>query len=409
MTTEIKATQYELIPDFIEAGTRGSYGEDKISLTFDDFWDGLTKKVVFYPQRGKPVEVTYLSGEITIPAEVMRYDGESKFVVSGSKSSGDHVERKIISLPGKIDVKYTLPDKGGNGTTVTPDTFDQFLEQAEKYVDTAIADATEKSVGTALEIAKESGLFDATIEVGSVTEGQAPSVENVGTPNKAKFNFTLPRGDAASIDVDGTTTLPPDGVARVENIGTAQDAKLHFYIPKGHDGSGSVSAVKMNGTTINPSDGIVNLGNVVTDVSAKADLVDGKVPASQLPSYVDDVIEYDSISLFPASGESGKIYVDIDTNKTYRWSGSGYTEISPSIALGETSSTAYRGDRGKTAYDHSSASGNPHGTSFADLQSKPTTVEGYGITDLAHETWQFTLADGSTVSKEVVLYSGGAS
>lgn len=141
----------------------------------------------------------------------------------------------------------------------------------------------------------------------------------------------------------------------------------------------------------------------------KADLVDGKVPASQLPSYVDDVIEYDSISLFPTQGESGKIYVDIDTNKTYRWSGSGYMELSPSIALGETSSTAYRGDRGKEAYDHSIASGNPHSTSFADLQSKPTTIEGYGITDLAHETWQFTLSDGSTVSKEVVLYSGGAS
>ena len=142
---------------------------------------------------------------------------------------------------------------------------------------------------------------------------------------------------------------------------------------------------------------------------SKADLVDGKVPASQLPSYVDDVIEYDSISLFPASGESGKIYVDVDTNKTYRWSGSGYTEISPSIALGETSSTAYRGDRGKKAYDHSIASGNPHGTSFADLRSKPSTVNGYGITDLTHEAWQFTLSDGSTVSKEVVLYSGGAS
>lgn len=79
----------------------------------------------------------------------------------------------------------------------------------------------------------------------------------------------------------------------------------------------------------------------------------GKVPAAQLPSYVDDVLEYADLSSFPATGESGKIYVAQDTNKTYRWSGSGYVVISETLALGETDSTAYRGDRGKTAYDHS--------------------------------------------------------
>ena len=78
----------------------------------------------------------------------------------------------------------------------------------------------------------------------------------------------------------------------------------------------------------------------------------GKVPSSQLPSYVDAVVEYTSISDFPSTGDTGKIYVDTTTNLTYRWSGSAYVEISPSIALGETSSTAYRGDRGKAAYDH---------------------------------------------------------
>lgn len=55
----------------------------------------------------------------------------------------------------------------------------------------------------------------------------------------------------------------------------------------------------------------------------------GKVPANQLPSFVDDVLEYSALSSFPADGETGKIYVAIDTNKTYRWSGSTYIEISP--------------------------------------------------------------------------------
>lgn len=94
----------------------------------------------------------------------------------------------------------------------------------------------------------------------------------------------------------------------------------------------------------------------------------GMVPSAQLPSYVDDVLEYASLSAFPATGESGKIYVALDTNKTYRWSGSAYVEISPSLALGETSSTAYRGDRGKTAYDHSQVtSGNPHNVTAAEV------------------------------------------
>lgn len=93
----------------------------------------------------------------------------------------------------------------------------------------------------------------------------------------------------------------------------------------------------------------------------------GKVPSSQLPGFVDDVLEYANLASFPAPGESGKIYVALDTNLTYRWSGSAYVEISPSLALGETSATAYRGDRGKTAYDHSQTTGNPHNTDVANL------------------------------------------
>jgi len=83
---------------------------------------------------------------------------------------------------------------------------------------------------------------------------------------------------------------------------------------------------------------------------AQLDLT-GKVPASQLPSFVDDVLEFDSADSFPAEGESGKIYIAVDTNITYRWSGSQYTMISSSLALGETSSTAYPGDKGKANAD----------------------------------------------------------
>jgi hypothetical protein len=68
-------------------------------------------------------------------------------------------------------------------------------------------------------------------------------------------------------------------------------------------------------------------------LNAKADLVDGKVPSAQLPSYVDDVIEVANFAALPATGESGKIYITINNNKIYRWSGSIYVEIIDSTAV----------------------------------------------------------------------------
>lgn len=93
----------------------------------------------------------------------------------------------------------------------------------------------------------------------------------------------------------------------------------------------------------------------------------GTISSANLPSYVDDVLEYSGKANFPAKGEAGKIYVDTATNLTYRWSGTAYVEISPSLALGTTSSTAYRGDYGNTAYQHSRTTGNPHKTTAADI------------------------------------------
>lgn len=95
----------------------------------------------------------------------------------------------------------------------------------------------------------------------------------------------------------------------------------------------------------------------------------GKVPSSQLPSFVDDVIEayykaadgkfYESYSEGTYSdeitGEGGKIYVDLLTNKTYRWGGSAYAEISAGLALGETQGTAYEGSKGKQVADNLAA------------------------------------------------------
>lgn len=136
-------------------------------------------------------------------------------------------------------------------------------------------------------------------------------------------------------------------------------------------------------------------------LALKADLVDGKVPASQLPSYVDDVLEgryvdpatFNDLDGNPYTPESGKLYVDIDTNRTYRWSGMLYVSIGGGgVVLGETSDTAYRGDRGKIAYDHSLSQGNPHNSTTSDIpegtrlyfteaRTRATVLAGLNITN----------------------------
>ena len=94
----------------------------------------------------------------------------------------------------------------------------------------------------------------------------------------------------------------------------------------------------------------------------------GKIPTSQLPSSVDEIIESTDFASLPVTGEDSKIYVTLDNNLTYRWSGSAYVEISASLALGTTSSTAYRGDYSEIAYTHSQAiTGNPHAVTPTDL------------------------------------------
>lgn len=145
------------------------------------------------------------------------------------------------------------------------------------------------------------------------------------------------KGNAESTYRRGNVNLTPThlGLGNVDNtsdlnkpVSTAQQTAL--------DGKVSISSV--------------GSANGVAELDAN-----GRVPSSQLPSYVDDVLEYADLAHFPATGESGKIYIAEDTNKTYRWSGSVYVEISESLALGETSSTAYAGNKGKANADAISA------------------------------------------------------
>lgn len=190
----------------------------------------------------------------------------------------------------------------------------------------------------------EKGAADgiATLDsTGKIPTTQIPNVVTETTISDWGFtkntgNYSKPAAGIPASDLEVgviPTTLPASDVSAwakatdkptytASEVGAIADTVTHL--------SGDIAMTEKGSP-----DGVATLGS------------DGKVPSSQLPSYVDDVIEFADKSSFPASGESGKIYVDIEKNNTYRWSGTTYVEIGSSLALGETSSTAYAGDKGK--------------------------------------------------------------
>lgn len=185
---------------------------------------------------------------------------------------------------------------------------------------------------------------------------------------------------AAGTRIPATQKGQAGGVATLDDSGKVPASQLPSmdYVPNSQKGAaGGVATLDSSGKV--PSAQLPSMDYIPTSQKGAASGVaeldsTGRVPSSQLPSYVDDVLEFTNRAAFPATGEDGKIYIAEDTNLQYRWSGSQYVKISPSLALGETSSTAYRGDRGKTAYDHSQiTTGNPHGTTAADVGARPST------------------------------------
>ena len=179
--------------------------------------------------------------------------------------------------------------------------------------------------------------------------------------------------------------------------------------------NGGVTGVKGDSETtyrkgnVNITKANVGLGNVTNDAQVKRSEMgaangvatldaDGKVPAAQLPSYVDDVLEFANKAAFPTKGEDGKIYVAKDTNLTYRWSGSTYVEISVSLALGETSSTAYAGDKGKALAGRMTTAEGNITTNAGDIATLNTEV-----TNIKNGTTPVGKANQLTTGRKISL------
>lgn len=211
---------------------------------------------------------------------------------------------------------------------------------------------------------------------------------------KGKLNNKVDKEDGKQLSSNDYTTTEKNKLA-----GISSGAQANV-----------IETVQLNGSSITPADKTVNvqvskstvgLNNVTNDAQVKrsemghADGVAtldsaGKVPAAQLPSYVDDVIEgYYSGGKFYTSkdssgnysgvitGETGKIYVNLNDNKTYRWSGTAYAVISETLALGETSSTAYAGNKG--AANASEIEKIKNGTTVVPKAASAADVNGFTV------------------------------
>lgn len=171
----------------------------------------------------------------------------------------------------------------------------------------------------------------------------------------------------------------------LEHLWEALKGKLSGYVPTGRkvNGKALTSDITLSATDVSAIPASQKgAANGVAELDGN-----GKVPSSQLPSFVDDVVDTYIVSESEAfsagwlsltdggaalTPEAGKIYLVISEGeynlREFRWSGSAYAEVGKSIALGETASTAYRGDRGKTAYDHSQTAHAP-ANAEANVQS----------------------------------------
>lgn len=139
-------------------------------------------------------------------------------------------------------------------------------------------------------------------EIDTMSSSMSTMSTSVSSMSTALDNKVDKDGSKVLTDVNFTTTLSSklNGIAAGATVYTNSDADARISAQKG-----------------------ANSGLCPLDSG-------GKVASAYLPSFVDDVLEYANLAALPGTGETGKIYVALDTGKIYRWSGSAYVEISAS-------------------------------------------------------------------------------
>lgn len=233
-------------------------------------------------------------------------------------------------------------NSAGNANTVGGFTVEKNVPIDAKFTDTTYVEATTTS----------NGLMSSSDK--SKLDGISPGAEmNV----QADFNETDTTSDSY---IKNKPSIP----SKVSDL--TNDSG---FITQETDPTVPAWAKASNKPTYNASEVGAIAATAKGSASGVAELDEtGKVPISQLPATMSRLEKYANRAAFPATGDDNTLYVALDTNYTYRWTGSDYVQIDESVQLGETATTAYRGDRGKSAYDHSQlTSGNPHNVSASDI------------------------------------------
>ena len=238
---------------------------------------------------------------------------------AGSMSSADKIKLNGIAAGAEVNVQSDW-----NQTSTTSS---DFIKNKPTSLAASLGGAAESLVTTGQ---KYTWNNKGSVSSVGITAGSGLSV--TGGPITSSGSITVAHSNSVTSSTKGGVIAP---VVETGSIPTLKIPTIS-YDTEGHITAGSETSVSV----LTP--------NSVLDATN----LSGIIPSANLPGYVDDVIEYNSRSSFPATGESGKIYVDTSTNLTYRWSGSDYVTMSSSLALGTTSSTAFRGDYGQAAYDH---------------------------------------------------------
>lgn len=344
-----------------------------------------------YLKEGTPTQCTLSASDVgALPDTTVIPDALADLSSDATHRTVSDTEKATWNAKSTFSGSYT--DLTNVPTTFTPNEHDHDdLYYTEQEIDSKLSGKANTSHGTHVTFGTTAPKANGTAAVGTATTVsrsdhvhpvQTSVSGNAGTATKLASAKTISlTGDVSgSVSFDGsdnvsiTTTVADDShnhvISNVDGLEAALDGKVPTTCTI------NSKALSAN-ITLTASD----VGAIATSQKGAAGGVaeldsSGKIPTTQLPSYVDDVIEATSQSNFPTTGETGKIYVDTTTNKTYRWSGSAYIEISASLALGTTSSTAYRGDYGNTAYTHSQkTSGNPHKVSLSDFDVTATATE----------------------------------
>lgn len=358
---------------------------------------GLEEKVGTNDYSGS----NYLEGETNLTDAVKELDTQLKTANDSLSQSIEQLDQEAIKeiqldgvaiTPSDNKVNIPLASPSADGVMSSED-----KTKLNKIVDTGDGTQYLTNNGTYVPLDKNS------VGLGNV-DNTADLDKPISTATQNALNGKVDKEENKSLVANDLITKL-EGLDDQGTIDTAiEDVKntIDQYTVNGHKISENPTLTKAD----------VGLGNVTNEAqiplaqkganNGVATLDEsGKVPSTQLPSFVDDVLEYENFEAFPETGESGKIYVTKDTNLEYRWSGTQYTQISKSIGLGETSSTAYAGDKGKQIADRVaevySANSVINGLSDVVFDSDDTSAKTLSA-DNALKTW-----DGSGTSHDMKI------